>query len=351
MATPERPSRNQTRRQPMTTLAEVFRACDELESLSNGQRWGNQEVRKLLGGGSYEQISPLIKLWRSQKDARLRAPSAPSTLVNAVLEAVDKAFASHNKAFDQALGDVRNEAGATTEELLALIAERDVELEQLQQERGLLQEAASRNQKELDDTGSALNTTRQELQLALGRQREQHLVIERLQADNAALGAEVREMRAALLSKAEQHATDMASMTDKHQSALDGLRDQHAKAVDSLANKARQDDERHKAEKEELMAAFKVDRESWANKQADLEGNLVELRLSLQASQKRADDYQRSNQHARQRISELEASRDEQAVEYRELVKENQDLKVKLARAEGMLELLQAGSDDQEPEG
>lgn len=57
----------------------VFDACEQLALLS--ESWNRDDVRALIGGGSFSVIDPLIQAWRKLQPVREVAPSVPSDLL------------------------------------------------------------------------------------------------------------------------------------------------------------------------------------------------------------------------------------------------------------------------------
>lgn len=57
----------------------VFDACEQLELLDRS--WNRDDVRSVVGGGSFSVIDPLIQAWRKLQPVREVAPSVPADLL------------------------------------------------------------------------------------------------------------------------------------------------------------------------------------------------------------------------------------------------------------------------------
>ena len=57
----------------------VFEACEQLEL--QDRPWNRDDIRSLVGGGSFSVIDPLIQAWRKLQPVREVAPSVPAELL------------------------------------------------------------------------------------------------------------------------------------------------------------------------------------------------------------------------------------------------------------------------------
>ena len=69
----------------------VFDACEQLELL--GKTWNRDDVRMIIGGGSFVVIDPLIQAWRKLQPVREVAPTVPTELLIQVASMLEKQMA------------------------------------------------------------------------------------------------------------------------------------------------------------------------------------------------------------------------------------------------------------------
>ncbi len=80
----------------------VFEACQQLSlSMGEGESWNRDDVRLLVGGGSYAVIDPLIKAWRNLEPVREVAPSIPSELLIQVASLLEQQVSGYIAEVEQ----------------------------------------------------------------------------------------------------------------------------------------------------------------------------------------------------------------------------------------------------------
>jgi len=80
----------------------VFEACQQLSlSMEEGESWNRDDVRHLVGGGSYAVIDPLIKAWRNLQPVREVAPSIPSELLIQVASLLEQQVSGYIAEVEQ----------------------------------------------------------------------------------------------------------------------------------------------------------------------------------------------------------------------------------------------------------
>ncbi|MEE8057200.1 MAG: DNA-binding protein [Pseudomonadales bacterium] len=107
----------------IATVAGVFLACDELDK--SGKTWNRVDVRRLVGGGGYNVIDPLIKAWRKLKPFKKVAPLTPMDLMYQIAENIN---ISYQNFMDQAQQQVL-EQSKIFNETVAGLSESLVDLE------------------------------------------------------------------------------------------------------------------------------------------------------------------------------------------------------------------------------
>ncbi len=83
----------------------VFEACQQLtasiDAEESGIGWNRDDVRLLVGGGSFAVIDPLIKVWRKLQPMREVAPSVPSELLVQVATMLEQQVSAYIADIEQ----------------------------------------------------------------------------------------------------------------------------------------------------------------------------------------------------------------------------------------------------------
>lgn len=105
----------------------VFDACEQLELLDKS--WNRDDVRALIGGGSFSVIDPLIRAWRQLQPVREVAPTVPTDLLIQIATMLERQVSEF-------IGDIEARDQAREETLLSLnenaseiFSRREAELE------------------------------------------------------------------------------------------------------------------------------------------------------------------------------------------------------------------------------
>lgn len=140
--------------QKKATPKAVFEACQQLSiSIEEGASWNRDDVRLLVGGGSFAVIDPLIKAWRKLQPIREVAPTIPSELliqVAALLEQQVTGYINEVQQADERRELLFNQAGEELAENLHRLESRlTAELESAHQANHDLESECSRLEGEL----------------------------------------------------------------------------------------------------------------------------------------------------------------------------------------------------------
>jgi hypothetical protein len=77
----------------------VFDACEQLEL--QDRAWNRDDVRSLVGGGSFSVIDPLIQAWRKLQPVREVAPSVPADLLIQVATMLEQQVSGYIEQVEQ----------------------------------------------------------------------------------------------------------------------------------------------------------------------------------------------------------------------------------------------------------
>jgi hypothetical protein len=77
----------------------VFDACEQLEL--QDRAWNRDDVRSLVGGGSFSVIDPLIQAWRKLQPVREVAPSVPTDLLIQVATMLEQQVSGYIEQVEQ----------------------------------------------------------------------------------------------------------------------------------------------------------------------------------------------------------------------------------------------------------
>lgn len=105
----------------------VFDACEQLELL--GDSWNRDDVRALVGGGSFTVIDPLIQAWRKLQPVREIAPSVPSDLLIQVATMLEQQMSDYIEEVETRDRHREQALLALNEESAANFSKREAELE------------------------------------------------------------------------------------------------------------------------------------------------------------------------------------------------------------------------------
>jgi hypothetical protein len=135
------------------TSKAVFDACEQLELLD--RPWNRDDVRSLVGGGSFSVIDPLVQAWRRLQPVREVAPTLPAELlvqVATMLEQQVSDFISEVDGRDKERAEGFDEAyEELSDNLQQLESDLSGRLELAQQANHSLEAEYSRLESELDN--------------------------------------------------------------------------------------------------------------------------------------------------------------------------------------------------------
>lgn len=186
----------------------VFDACEQLEQLD--KVWNRDDVRMIVGGGSFVVIDPLIQAWRKLQPVREVAPTVPTELLIQVATMLEKQVADF-------IGTIEQHDKEREEILLSLNkkASESFELRESQLEAEL--ELARHTNHELEAEFS-----RKEGELASHKQKMQALEL-KLQVSSemtVSLNTRLQEQKEfyehAIEEQKQTHASDKERIAEQH---------------------------------------------------------------------------------------------------------------------------------------
>ena len=194
----------------------VFEACEQLELLEKA--WNRDDVRMLVGGGSFSVIDPLIQAWRQLQPVREVAPSLPSDLLLQVATMLEQQVSEY-------IAEVELRDKTREETLLALnetaaqgFQRREQALEDkldtMEQANHQLEAELARLVGEVSDNNQAL----QALELKLQVSEEAALSL------NSRLQEQKRFYESALKEQKQSQLDDAARIVERHQQQVNQLK-------------------------------------------------------------------------------------------------------------------------------
>jgi hypothetical protein len=150
------------------TSKAVFEACEQLEL--QDRSWNRDDVRTIVGGGSFSVIDPLIQAWRKLQPVREVAPNVPADLLIQVATMLEDQISGYIKdieARDQKREEALLEANKlVAENLQEIELELTEQLELSQQANHDLEAECSRLESELEGKSQSLLTAELKLQVS-----------------------------------------------------------------------------------------------------------------------------------------------------------------------------------------
>lgn len=198
----------------------VFAACEQLELLDKA--WNRDDVRILVGGGSFSVIDPLIQAWRKLQPVREVAPSVPSDLLLQVATMLEQQVSSYIEGVKQRDQEREKALLEMNQAIADNLQEMEVDLtdklEQGQQANHELEAELSRLENELKEKSQSLQLTQLKLEVAEdaveslnGRMREQAVLHE------AALGKQKDAGQDEVIRINEVHQQQLSDLKLEHQ--------------------------------------------------------------------------------------------------------------------------------------
>ena len=194
----------------------VFDACEQLELLDKA--WNRDDVRMLVGGGSFVVIDPLIQAWRKLQPVREVAPTVPAELliqVASMLEAQVSGFIEEveqrDKERERVLLSLNQQASDSFQQRESQL---EAELELAQRANHELEAELSRKEGELFDSKQAMQAFELKLQVS--------------SEAAASLNTRLKEQKAfyegAIKEQAQTHTSDKERMTEQYLLTINELK-------------------------------------------------------------------------------------------------------------------------------
>lgn len=201
----------------------VFDACEQLELLESP--WNRDDVRAIVGGGSFSVIDPLIQAWRKLQPIREVAPSVPNDLLIQMATMLEQQISGY-------IENVESRDHQREEALLALnktasegFAKRELELETAldatEQANHQLEAELSRLEEELRAKYQQAQTLELELQVA---KESNSALSERLNDQKAFYESALSEQKAEYKQASQNEAARFAEV---HQQQLSELKSEY----------------------------------------------------------------------------------------------------------------------------
>lgn len=286
----------------------VFDACEQLELLENP--WNRDDVRALIGGGSFSVIDPLIQAWRKLQPVREVAPSVPSDLLIQMATMLEQQISGY-------IEDVESRDQQREEALLALneaaaeaFTKRESELEadlgtaeqanhQLEAELARLEGELRSKEQVTQALELELNISKESISALSKRLEEQKVFYETTLSEQKAEHKQSMQNEVARFTEA--HHQQLAELKLEHQQQLAQQKTELAEAAEIAENRLMRLLDQSRSELKELTreSAAKIDSLSH-NLQAEkqlvnslklefksLEGSLVQYQKNAEEAQAR----------------------------------------------------------------
>lgn len=285
--------------QKKATPKAVFEACQQLAaSMEEGESWNRDDVRVLVGGGSFAVIDPLIKAWRKLQPMREVAPTIPSELLIQVATLLEQQVTGYIDEVQQA--DERrellfNQAGEELSENLHKIESHlTAELECANQANHDLESECSRLEGELTQSQQERHSLdlRVELMEKELNQANQRLQAEKDRNDKIVLQNQ-EEVEALRVRMSEQNAQALTNTKLEYQQQLAGQKKQLLDAAELAENR--------------LMRLLDQSRGELKEAQQSFEHKLSILNLQQQEDKQLINKLKLEVLGVEQQISDLEA--------------------------------------------
>lgn len=205
----------------------VFDACEQLELLEGP--WNRDDVRALVGGGSFSVIDPLIQAWRKLQPVREVAPSVPSDLLIQVATMLEQHMTDYIEDIESRDQQREQALLALNEEAANSFSKRELELEtaldateqanhQLEAELSRLEGELMASDQQAHTLGLELKVTKESYSALSERLKEQKAFYE------TALNEKKTEYRQTIQD-------ETARFTEVHQQQLSELKAEHQQQV------------------------------------------------------------------------------------------------------------------------
>ena len=206
----------------------VFEACEQLELLERS--WNRDDVRLLVGGGSFSVIDPLIQAWRKMLPVREVAPSVPAELLINVAGMLESQITEY-------IGDIEQR---DKERETALLEMNEITSNNLQQLESDLTDRLESSYQANQDLEAELS--RLESELSEKEQAFQLLSIKQQVSDETvvSLNERLKEQsdfyEAALVQQKQSQLSDAERQSELHQQQLNELKLECQQQLDKQKN-------------------------------------------------------------------------------------------------------------------
>lgn len=303
--------------QKKATPKAVFAACQQLAASSEeGESWNRDDVRFLVGGGSFAVIDPLIKTWRELQPIREIAPSLPTELlmqVASLLEQQIEGYISEVQQRDEQRGALFDQTSIELAENFRQMEEHlTSELEEAKLSNHVLESECSRLQSELITSQQENSSQSLKLEMMEKELDQAGLLLQsEKKRHDGILQRSQREAEAFQTRMAEQNTQAMNHLKLDYQQQLANQKIQLADAAELSENRLMRLLDQSRLERKESQTTF-------------------EIKLS-EYHQKSQQDQSIIGQHKLQ-VSVLQAEVKQQSEQLSQLIKENKDLKDQLSQ-------------------
>ncbi|RMG88010.1 MAG: hypothetical protein D6712_04490 [Chloroflexi bacterium] len=200
----------------IATREAVWAACDALAKTQ--PKFNRDDVRKQLGGGSYEVLGPLIAAWRALQGVRGDTQNVATELVGALVKQIDDAIGQAQQSVTKRVDEIARAFDEALDAARAELAQQQALLEASRETNNQLSEQLARLTDEMNDMREALalhKNTANEAQTELRVFRsEADKEIQRLRDQLACAEQQIDTLRA-------EHANEIQSINDAWQKRLD----------------------------------------------------------------------------------------------------------------------------------
>lgn len=201
----------------------VFDACEQLELVGNS--WNRDDVRALVGGGSFTVIDPLIQAWRKLQPVREVAPSVPSDLLIQVATMLEQQVSGYIEEVEARDQHREQALLALNEESADNFSKREAELEAKLEVAEHANHQLEAELSRIEDEFKSQKVQTQTLELELQLAKESNLSLnERLGSQKEFYETALNEQKAELKQSLQDETSRLAEV---HQQQLSELKTEH----------------------------------------------------------------------------------------------------------------------------
>lgn len=262
----------------------VFDACEQLEL--QDRAWNRDDVRLLVGGGSFSVIDPLVQAWRKLQPVREVAPSVSSELLIQVATMLEQQVSNYVKGVEQRdeerekillemneavstnLQHVESELGDKLEQSLQANHDLEAELSRLEnelEEKNQAVQVASLKRETLEEAVASLNERIKEqkafYEATLEQQKQSQqddtarvneLHQQQLNQQKLELQQQMAQQKTELIDAAEVAENRLMRLLDQSRSELKELSTESTRKIDSLSRELQTEKQLSNTQKMEI---------------------------------------------------------------------------------------------------